>query len=133
LQPFGLNNRRVDRFTVAGADVRLQPKVALTIGMVFHELATNAVKHGALSDPVTGRIDIAWEAETGAQGNRMRLRWQESGGPPVTRPDHKGFGSRLIEQGLARELEGEVRLGYEPAGVVCQFTMPICRRSGIET
>jgi two-component sensor histidine kinase len=55
----------------------------------------------------------------------MRLRWQESGGPPVTPPGRKGFGSRLIEGGLAQDLGGEVRLGYEPLGVVCQITMPV--------
>ena len=93
--------------------------------MVFHELATNAAKHGALSNDAAGQIDIAWQIEPTPQGDRMRLRWQESGGPPVTRPRRKGFGSRLIESGLAQELDGEVRLDYEPAGVVCQIVMPV--------
>ncbi len=60
----------------------------------------------------------------------MRLRWQESGGPPVTPPGRKGFGSRLIERGLAQELSGEVRLDYEPAGVVCEIVMPVSQRGG---
>jgi two-component sensor histidine kinase len=55
----------------------------------------------------------------------MRLRWQESGGPPVTPPGRKGFGSRLIEGGLAQDLGGEVRLDYEPLGVVCQIIIPV--------
>jgi two-component sensor histidine kinase len=118
LQPFGLNDRR---FSVEGEDVRLQPKAALTFAMVFHELATNAAKHGALSNNAAGKIDIAWQLE----GERMRLRWQESGGPLVRPPARKGFGSRLIEHGLAQELDGEVRLDYEPAGVVCTIVMPI--------
>jgi PAS domain S-box-containing protein len=121
LQPFGLDDPRVIRFSVNGNHVRLQPKTALTLAMVFHELATNAAKHGALSNNAAGKIDIAWQLE----GERMRLRWQESGGPLVRPPARKGFGSRLIEHGLAQELDGEVRLDYEPAGVVCTIVMPI--------
>jgi two-component sensor histidine kinase len=131
LQPFGLNDRRVVRFSVAGEDVRLQPKAALTLAMVLHELATNAVKHGALSNDAAGKVDIAWHVEPAPQGDRMRLRWQESGGPPVTPPRRKGFGSRLIEGGLAQDLEGEVRLDYEPAGVVYQINMPVPRQVGV--
>jgi PAS domain S-box-containing protein len=126
LQPFGLNDRRVARFSVEGDDVRLQPKAAMSLAMLFHELATNAAKHGALSNGAAGKIDVAWQAEPTPQGDRMRLRWQESGGPPVTL-GRKGFGSRLIERGLAQDLDGEVRLDYEPAGVVCQIIMPVRR------
>jgi PAS domain S-box-containing protein len=125
LQPFGLNDLRVARFSVEGDPVRLQPKAALTLAMLFHELATNAAKHGALSNGAAGKIDIAWQADPTPQGDRMRLRWQESGGPPVTPPGRKGFGSRLIEGGLAQDLGGEVRLDYEPLGVVCQIIMPV--------
>jgi PAS domain S-box-containing protein len=127
LQPFGLNDRRVDRFWVEGDDVRLQPKAAVSLAMLFHELATNAAKHGALSNGAAGKIDIAWQAEPTSPGDRMRLRWQESGGPAVTPPGRKGFGSRLIEGGLAQDLDGVVRLDYEPAGVVCQIIMPVRR------
>ena len=125
LQPFGLNDLRVARFSVEGDPVRLQPKAALTLAMLFHELATNAAKHGALSNGAAGKIDIAWQADPTPQGDRMRLRWQESGGPPVTPPGRKGFGSRLIEGGLAQDLGGEVRLDYEPLGVVCQIIIPV--------
>ena len=128
LQPFGLNDRRVARFSIKGDDVRLQPKTALTLAMVFHELATNAAKYGALLNDAAGKIDIAWQVEPTPQGDRMRLRWQESGGPPVKPPDRKGFGSRLIEHGLAQDLDGEVHLRYEPAGLVCQITMPVPRK-----
>jgi PAS domain S-box-containing protein len=130
LQPFGLNDRRIARFSVEGDGVRLQPKAALTLAMVFHELATNAAKHGALSNGAAGKIDIAWQVEPTPQGGRMRLRWQESGGPPVTAPDRRGFGSRLIEGGLAQELDGDVGLDYEPAGVVCRIIMPVLRKEG---
>jgi two-component sensor histidine kinase len=130
LQPFGLNDRRVTRFSVEGDDVRLQPKAALTLAMLFHELAINAAKHGALSNGAAGKIDIAWQGDPTPQGDQMRLRWQESGGPPVTPPGRKGFGSRLIEGGLAQDLGGEVRLDYAPLGVVCQIIMPVRQERG---
>jgi PAS domain S-box-containing protein len=130
LLPFGFNDRQVARFSIEGDDICLQPKAALSLAMAFHELATNAAKHGALSNGAAGRIDIAWQVEPTQQSRQLRLRWQESGGPPVTPSDRKGFGSRLIERGLAQELGGEVRLDYEPAGVVCQIIMPVPRKKG---
>jgi PAS domain S-box-containing protein len=130
LQPFGLNNLGVARFSVEGVDLRLHPKAALTLAMVFHELAINAAMHGALSNGVAGKIDIAWQVDPTPPGDRMRLRWQESGGPPVTPPGRRGFGSRLIERGLGQELDGEVSLDYEPAGVVCRIIMPVLRKEG---
>jgi len=125
LQPFGLNDRWDGRFSVEGDDLTLQPKTALTLAMMFHELATNATAYGALADGAEGRIVIAWKVEPSAQGGRMRLQWEESGGPPVTPPDRKGFGSRLIEGGLAQELDGEVSLDYRAAGVICEVVMPL--------
>jgi PAS domain S-box-containing protein len=125
LQPFGLNDRRIGRFSVEGGDVRLPPKAGLTLAMVFHELATNAAKYGALSNGGAGKIDIAWQVDATPQGDRIRLRWRESGGPRVTPPSRKGFGSRLIEGGLAQDLDGEVRLDYAPEGLVCQIEMPV--------
>lgn len=122
LRPFGLNDPRVARFQVRGEDVNLAPKAALTLAMVLHELATNAAKYGALSTADSGTIEIAWELESG--GRQMRLRWQEDGGPPVQPNGRKGFGSRLIEGALAHELDGEVRLSYGLAGVMCQIDMP---------
>jgi PAS domain S-box-containing protein len=132
LRPLGLNTRRGAGFSVAGDDVRLQPKAALALAMVLHELAANASKHGALSTGAAGKIDIAWQVESAPPRDRIRLKWRESGGPPVIPPTHKGFGSRMIEGGLALELDGEVRLTYEPAGVVCQIAMAVTREVGNE-
>jgi two-component sensor histidine kinase len=131
LRPFGLDDLQTARFSVAGDEVRIQPKAALTLAMVFHELATNAVKHGSLSRDAAGQIDVAWQVESTPQGDRMRLRWQESGGPPVKPPGRKGFGSRLIQLGLAQELGVEVNLTYEPTGVVCQIVMPVPPGDGL--
>jgi len=130
LEPFDVLDDGIARVSIEGDDVRLQPKVALTLAMVFHELATNAARHGALSNDGAGHIGIAWQLETVSQGDQMRLRWRESGGPPVAPPGRKGFGSRLIENGLARELDGVVRLAYEPAGVVCDIVMPVTAGTG---
>jgi len=125
LQPFGLDDPRVDRFSVEGEDVRLEPKAALTLAMVLHELVTNAAKYGALSSAESGTIEIAWKIDPGPLGHQMRFRWQESGGPPVQPSGRKGFGSRLIEGALAHELNGEVCLSFGLAGLVCQIEMPI--------
>ena len=123
LQPFGVHDGTA-QFTVRGDDVRLSTKAALALAMMFHELATNAAKYGSLS--TGGQVDIIWRYEPAPEGARIiRLKWQESGGPPVMPPVRKGFGSRLIEAGLAEELDGEVHLNYEPEGVVCQIVMPI--------
>ncbi len=108
------------RFTITGPVVRLIPNAAVTLNMTFHELATNAVKYGALSTPA-GRIDIAWRTE----GDDLAIDWRETGGPRVAEPTRRGFGSRLIEHGLARELGGEARLAFRPDGVVCHIRAPI--------
>ncbi len=123
LVPFGFNDGQVDRFSIAGEDVFLPPKTALTFALVFQELATNAAKYGALLD-VAGHVEISWQVKPSPRGKRLQLRWIESGGPPVSPPCHQGFGSQLIEGGLAKELRGEVRLDYETGGVVCQIGMP---------
>ncbi len=128
LEPFGLSDRRAIRFRIEGDNVRLQPKAALSLAVALHELATNATRHGALTDGASGKVAISWLVEPAQEGQRLALRWRESGGPTVSRPSHKGFGSRLIERGLAQEINGNVRLDYEPAGVVCHIDMPIVAR-----
>ncbi|WP_334164630.1 PAS domain-containing sensor histidine kinase [Phenylobacterium sp.] len=99
-----------------GPDLHLPPQTALSIAMALHELGTNAVKYGALSVP-EGRVEVRWTARDGG----LVLTWRERGGPPVAPPTRQGFGSRLIQRGLARELGGEVRLAFEPAGVTCEI------------
>ena len=114
-----------ERFAVSGAEVRLSPKTALALAMALHELATNAAKYGALSNEA-GRVEVHWEID----GGRFRMRWTERGGPPVSPPARRGFGSRLVERGLAAELGGMVRLVYEPEGVVCTIEAPLPRPAG---
>jgi PAS domain S-box-containing protein len=113
------------RVAVSGAKVRLQPNVALSFAMAIHELATNAARYGALSN-ATGRVAVDWQVRAaGGTPSQLTFRWAESGGPPVRPPDQRGFGSRLLQRGLARELGAAVRLDYRPEGVVCTIQAPL--------
>jgi len=112
------------RFEVAGPDVRVSARIALALSMALHELATNAVKYGALSVP-TGGVALTWEVEDRDSGRVVMLRWREQGGPPVMPPTRKGFGSRLLERGLPEELDGEVDLQYSSAGVQCAIRFTV--------
>ena len=103
-----------NRFAIDGAELALPPKVAVSLALGLHELCTNAAKYGALSAS-GGTVRVGWTAEAG----RLRLEWREAGGPPVTTPASRGFGTRMIERGLSAELGGKVEIRFEPAGVVC--------------
>jgi PAS domain S-box-containing protein len=109
-----------ERFVTEGGPVRLSPRMALSLSMALHELATNAVKYGALSS-TKGQVRIAWTVVQGGAHPRLVLTWTESGGPPVSPPTRRGFGSRLIERGLAAELSGEATIDFQPDGVVCRI------------
>jgi two-component sensor histidine kinase len=111
--------------------VRLTPKAALSLGMVLHELATNAAKHGALSAE-GGRVAVAWSAEGGGAAARLVLRWAESGGPPVAQdgPERRGFGSELIERQLRHDLGGSYEVEFAEAGLRATLSLPITVISG---
>lgn len=115
---------QIERFTIEGPALQLSPRVALPLAMALHELSTNAVKYGAFSLD-GGKVSIAWELAQSEDEPRLILNWQEIGGPLVEPPKHKGFGSRLIERGLSRELAGEVALDYRPTGLVCTISLPL--------
>src|SRR5262249_30546737 len=86
-----------ERILFSGPQIRLKPEAVQNIGMALHELATNAAKYGALSAP-SGRVTIEWQVEEGADGApRLRICWEEEGGPRVTEPQHKGFGRVVTE------------------------------------
>lgn len=126
LEPFGVANGRAERFK-EDANIRLTPKATLALGIAFHELATNAVKYGAFSND-TGTIRISWSTEMQASGERLMLTWREKDGPVVVPPTRKGFGSQVIERGLAHELKAKVRLDYFPEGLVCTIDLPVPRK-----
>lgn len=128
LKPFIHANRDHARITIEGVDVSIPPKAILALGIAFHELATNAVKYGALSNEV-GTILITWDVMTKGKDERLTLTWRESGGPAVVVPDHKGFGSQVIERGLAHELGADVSLAYLPSGVIFTIEVFFSRRT----
>ncbi|MGH8192228.1 MAG: chemotaxis protein CheB [Rhodanobacteraceae bacterium] len=122
LAPFQGNGG--SRVEISGDAVRLAPKQAVALSMAVHELATNAVKYGALSTP-DGRVAVGWETRDHGDTAWLHLNWTERNGPPVTEPTRRGFGSRLIIDGLALELDGEVQLQFERAGVICRAALPL--------
>jgi two-component sensor histidine kinase/PAS domain-containing protein len=114
--------RALDAFTPAqvkmsGSAIDVSPKHALALSLALHELATNATKYGALSRP-EGRVIVNWDVRQGM----LHLDWEESGGPPVAAPTRKGFGSRLLEELVGRDLGGDVKLNFDVSGVRCGIT-----------
>jgi len=108
------------RIALTGKDIRISPKTALALALAVHELSTNAVKYGAWSND-HGTVRIDWSAE----GDNLRIEWREVNGPHVAKPTRRGFGSRLIERGLAGELGGQVSLKFDPEGLRCVIEAPM--------
>ncbi|SFM23782.1 HWE histidine kinase domain-containing protein [Methylobacterium pseudosasicola] len=114
-----------DQIGLDGPDISLSPRHVLALGMTIHELTTNAAKYGSLSGP-GGRVRVSWSLATTEGGTpRLRLTWQESGGPPVQPPARAGFGTRLISGGVRRELDGSVDLAFEAKGLRCHLDVPL--------
>jgi PAS domain S-box-containing protein len=116
LKPF--DEQKQERVVASGfGDAWLDGTKSLLLAMVLHELATNAVKYGALSNE-SGRVQLDWELDD--RSRSVRLCWRESGGPPVTPPERKGFGSKLIEKSL-----GHGRFEYRPEGLICTWEIAL--------
>jgi two-component sensor histidine kinase len=124
LQPFVPNNP--ERVHMSGPPVPLSPRLAVIVSMIVHEIATNAAKYGALSNE-TGTVRLDWEIIEDNGGPKLRWIWAESGGPPVSVPVKRGFGSRLIERSARDQLGGEATVDFLPRGVV--YTL-ICALDG---
>ena len=118
------------RWTIEGADVPLLPRTILALSLGLHELATNAIKYGALASP-DGHVKLEWHVRQADDKLWLHIVWIESGGPKVQAPAHRGFGSRLIEKGLTHELGGKVQLDFDPAGVRCTIDMPLAANEGV--
>jgi two-component sensor histidine kinase len=121
LDPYGPSRVELD-----GPTVRVPPRVALTLAMAFHELATNAAKYGALSAP-DGRVAVSWALMAPAEGGvpLLKLFWAESGGPAVEPPARRGFGSRMIERGVEGELRGNVEMVFAREGFGARIVVPL--------
>ncbi len=119
LAPYGKD------YVFSGVDLRMSANTAVSMGMALHELATNAVKYGAWSSP-NGRVavDVALGGVLGA----ATITWTESGGPKIKAPEQRGFGSRLLERGVAAELNGIVEISFRPTGLVCSISVPFSDR-----
>jgi two-component sensor histidine kinase len=106
------------RAMLQGPAVEVSPKLAVSLALIFHEIATNAAKYGALSTS-EGRVLVTWHTAHG----EVTVRWRETGGPGVAQPVRRGFGRRLIEEGL-RSFGGKVVCSFEPSGLDCTITFP---------
>ena len=115
-----------ERVVLRGDEVVLGPRAVLTLAMAFHELTTNATKYGALAG-TGGHIEIGWHrvAATDAAPAELRIDWVEKGGPAVTEPERRGFGSRMIEGSIAAELGGSATMAFKPEGLRCDIVLPL--------
>jgi two-component sensor histidine kinase len=113
-----------ERYRLTGPAVALSPSQALALGMVFHELATNAAKYGALAHG-DGQVDVVWLVRKLGERADLEIDWMERDGPPVIPPSRSGFGSRLIERSLQGQLGGDAALDYAPGGVRCHIRVPL--------
>jgi two-component sensor histidine kinase len=129
LQPFG--GLADPRFTAKGPAITLSPETAVGLHMTLHELMVNAAKHGALTT-ASGQVTVVWRIEPPTHPSdsapNLVLEWVERGGPPVFVPKRQGFGTRLLERGLARDLGGEARLTYQPKGLGYTLRAPLSER-----
>jgi two-component sensor histidine kinase len=107
------------RAEVDGPKLMLDPDPAQAMAMAIHELTTNAVKYGALTVP-TGRVKVEWRPRP---GNRLNLRWTETGGPRVTVPTHQGFGSRVMQRMICGQCNGTLDFDWREEGVICDITV----------
>ena len=112
------------RISIVGDDLLLSPDQALGLGLVLHELASNATKYGSLSVP-EGAVDLDWRMEGRREARRIIVSWRETGGPRVQPPDRQGFGSILIRRSLAKVLSSEVKHEFSPDGVTAEISLPV--------
>ncbi|MGY3533964.1 two-component sensor histidine kinase [Bradyrhizobium sp. USDA 4452] len=118
------NAREGEQLRVSGPKIRLQPMAAETFALAIHELATNALKYGALSQ-MAGRIEVSWRIDDAADTRQLVFDWRERGGPAVTPPSRRGFGSELLERTLAFEFKAKSTLDFNPSGLHCTIAIPM--------
>ena len=119
LKPYLLNN--AERMRMSGPKVPLSPRLAVILSMIVHEIATNAAKYGALSND-TGTVTLDWSLIKDSAEPKLKLVWTEAGGPHVTAPVQRGFGSRLIERSARDQLGGDATVDFLPRGVIYTIT-----------
>lgn len=115
------------RIALEGPELTLAPRTGLALSMAMHELITNAAKYGALSTDA-GSVRISWTLnamEEPARQTLFSLRWSEQGGPPIEPPTRRGFGHRLIERSIAKDLGGRAELHFDREGLQCSIGFPL--------
>jgi PAS domain S-box-containing protein len=120
--PYGTGEK--ERVRLIGEPVRLTPQAGVAFAMVLHELATNAAKYGALSQP-DGTVEVKWSVSNSGLPPRLMMVWQETGGPPVTPPKRAGFGSRFVDRAVCQELNGKTERAYDSGGLRCSIEVPL--------
>jgi two-component sensor histidine kinase len=110
----------------------LAPNEAVTLSLVFHELATNAAKFGALSN-ACGKIEVCWDVDDDDKPAEVRIAWRESGGPKVSSPMAGGFGSKLLERAVAHELGGQTVVDYAEAGIEYRLRLPLSAKVKVQS
>jgi PAS domain S-box-containing protein len=123
IQEVGQAMQVEDRIVLDGPDAELRPSAAFAYTLAFHELCTNALKHGSLRGPI-GRVEVKWSIIEDVP-ERIHVIWSEIGGPPITSPERHGFGSHLINTLVSAELGTPVEMRFEPSGLVCEFDGPL--------
>lgn len=121
---------RPERGVVRGGPVGLRPTTAVTLGLILHELATNSVKYGALSNDI-GSVTVSWTATQEGEEGVLDLQWRERGGPPAPAPTRRGFGSQLIHGQVTHALGGKLEQDYAAEGYSARLRLPMHARSGI--
>jgi two-component sensor histidine kinase len=109
------------RILLAGPEIILGPRLALSLHMIFHELATNASKHGALTS-TSGVVEVLWDFFPHGSGQALAMQWREHGGPEVRKPRHKGFGMRLISKAISG---AQIDMDFAPTGLLCRLLVEI--------
>jgi two-component sensor histidine kinase len=102
----------------------LASELAVPVGMALHEMATNAIRHGALGDP-DGRLEVRWSVEDGPDGRLLHWTWNEHDGPPVALPTREGFGSRLLKRVLNLQVGAKVDIAFDPDGLRVAVAIPL--------
>jgi two-component sensor histidine kinase len=110
-----------ERIRMKGPNIELRPQLCLALHMIFHELATNACKHGALAS-ASGQVEILWDQHLGGTGRQLAVQWSELNGPEVCEPKRRGFGLSLVTKALT---DAQVELKFERSGLVCRILVDI--------
>jgi len=122
----------MSRFVIEGPELQLSEQFGGGLALAVHELATNAIKYGALSTP-PGKVSLFWTSEPGPDGEHIVFDWKERGGPPPLKPNREGFGMRMIKAVTARENTGAVSIDYEPDGLHCRISFTRAPRKVLQS